>query len=217
MNGFPKDDRCVLLRECTKYHDKFREGDAATYQRLLQFCEAHPVVLLAPLYSEHHAWTVELKNEFCNCVRTLTNSPWKSQTLVERASSFEFSIPLFPQIISVSHKQLLSLSITINDIPGYHTSRTTATLADYQGLFKFAHAHPYVITFKQYPPAFFTSAMFVKLYDLLDRFFRDDPSLLYLCASEFAARNDSDYFPRNDSESESAGSCGHDESDDGSY
>ena len=52
----------------------------------------------------------------------------------------------------------------------------------------------------------------MKLYDLLDRFFRDDPSLLYLCASEFAARNDYDNFPRKDSESESAGSCGHDES-----
>ena len=52
----------------------------------------------------------------------------------------------------------------------------------------------------------------MKLYDLLDRFFRDDPSLLYLCASEFAARNDSDYFPRKDSESESAGSYVSDES-----
>ena len=112
-----------------------------------------------------------------------------------RALHFLRTVPTDLHPIPVFRKILPTMNITIDDIPGYRTSGTEATLSTYQGLFEFVHAHPYVITYERFPPASFTMGDFLKLHDFIERFHGSDLSLLFQCAYKFAVNHYSDYFP----------------------
>ena len=192
LDDLSQDDGCMLRKECERYYARFRDCNDLVYNRLLEFCEEHPEVLLAPGYAERHGWIWEMREELCNCIRAITHEYYRVKVVFKMASLFSKSIP--PHIPTLPPRRRVSLHLSLADIPEWKHSGLQASNVAYDGLFDFVRDHPCVLTPDADPHRSFSKYHVRSLQRCLLYFNRDDSSLLYLCATQFVNNFPESYF-----------------------